>query len=151
MVVKYDVYAVRFWVKITFDRVTAKYSKCFIYHHHHHHHHITSLKAGRNPVSKYVLRTFSSFRFQYYIFSLWPFSSCLLLLPRILVTFIFPPIFPSITCFRRQFLLKMWPIQLAFLFLLHVGYSSPPWLHVILPYLTHDWSNWFSPSTHELS
>jgi hypothetical protein len=38
------------------------------------------------------------------------------LLPRHLVTSICPCIFPSITCFRRQFLRKMWPIQLAFLF-----------------------------------
>jgi len=43
--------------------------------------------------------------------------SCLCLLPQLAVNFILPYIFPSITCFRRQFLLKMWPIQLA-LFLL---------------------------------
>jgi hypothetical protein len=34
----------------------------------------------------------------------------------ILVTSISPFIFPSITCFRRQFLRKMWPIQLNFRF-----------------------------------
>ena len=43
------------------------------------------------------------------------FLRCLHLLPRLPVTPILPPIFPSITCFRRQFLSKMWPIQLAFL------------------------------------
>ena len=39
-------------------------------------------------------------------------SSCLHLLP---LTSVLPSVFPSITCFRRQFLYKMWPIQLAFL------------------------------------
>ena len=37
---------------------------------------------------------------------------------RLLATSISPFIFPSITCFRRQFLRKMWPIQLAFRFLI---------------------------------
>jgi hypothetical protein len=44
-----------------------------------------------------------------------PPSSCLLLLPRLTVTSILPYTFPSVTCFRKQFLRKMWPIQLAFL------------------------------------
>jgi hypothetical protein len=39
-----------------------------------------------------------------------------LLLPRLLVTCFCPCIFPSITSFRRQFLRKMWPIQLALRF-----------------------------------
>ena len=42
-------------------------------------------------------------------------SSCLRLLPRLPFTSIFPFILPSVTCFRRQFLRKVWPIQLAFL------------------------------------
>ena len=42
-------------------------------------------------------------------------SNCFLrLLPRLPVTSNPPFIFPSITCCRRQFLCKMWPIQLAF-------------------------------------
>ena len=45
-------------------------------------------------------------------------SSFIRLLPRLLVTSISPFIFPSITCFRRQFLRQMWPIQLAFRFLI---------------------------------
>ena len=40
-------------------------------------------------------------------------SSCLRLLPRLRVSSILPSIFPSITCFWRQFLLKIPPIQLA--------------------------------------
>ena len=41
-------------------------------------------------------------------------TSSLRLLPRLPVSSIPPFIFPLITCFRRQFLRKMWPIQLAF-------------------------------------
>ena len=58
----------------------------------------------------------SSFKWEYLLLSLRSSSSFLRLLPRILVTSISPFIFPSITCFRRQFLRKMWPIQLAFRF-----------------------------------
>ena len=52
-----------------------------------------------------------SFNFYYPLHSL----KCLRLLPRLPLTSILPPIFPSIKCFKRQFLSKMWPIQLAFL------------------------------------
>ena len=58
----------------------------------------------------------SSFKWEYPLLSLRSSSSFLRLLPRLLVTSISPFIFPSITCFRRQFLRKMWPIQLAFRF-----------------------------------
>ena len=60
----------------------------------------------------------SSFNWQYPLLSLKSSSSFLRLLPRLLVTSICPFIFPSITCCRRQFLRKMWPIQLAFHFLI---------------------------------
>jgi hypothetical protein len=43
-------------------------------------------------------------------------SSFLRLLPNLLVTSISPFIFPSITCFRKQFLRKIWQIQLAYRF-----------------------------------
>jgi hypothetical protein len=42
-------------------------------------------------------------------------SSCLRLILRVPVTFSLPFISYSITCFRRQFPHKMWPIQFAFL------------------------------------
>ena len=58
-----------------------------------------------------------SFKWEYPLLSLRS-SSFLRLLPHLLVTSIFPFIFPSITCFRRQFLRKIWPIQLAFRFLI---------------------------------
>jgi len=53
------------------------------------------------------------FKWQYPLLSLRSSNSFLRLLPRLLATFVSPFIFPSITCFRRQFLRKMWPIQLA--------------------------------------
>jgi len=60
----------------------------------------------------------SSFKWEYPLLSLRSSSSFLRLLPRLLVTSISPFNFTSITCFRRQFLRKMWPIQLAFRFLI---------------------------------
>ena len=68
-------------------------------------------------------------------------SSYLRLLPRLPIT----SIYPSVKCFRWQFLRKMWPIQLAFLFVLHVGYSFPPLLYVILNF-SYDRSKWPSHS-----
>jgi hypothetical protein len=69
--------------------------------------------------SKGVLhRVWSSafcFNFQYLLFSLTSSSSCLGCLPRLPVVYILPSNFPSITCFRRRSLPKIWPIQLAFL------------------------------------
>jgi hypothetical protein len=56
----------------------------------------------------------SSFRCEYPLPSLMLFSSFLRLLPRLPVTSIPPFIFPSVTCRRRQFLRKVWPIQLVF-------------------------------------
>jgi ABC-type multidrug transport system fused ATPase/permease subunit len=57
-----------------------------------------------------LLRVRSSarcFKFQYLLFPLKSSSSCWRLSPRDPVPFIFPSIFPSITCFRRQVLRKM--------------------------------------------
>jgi hypothetical protein len=87
----------------------------------------------------------SSFNFQYLVFSLRSSSSCLSLLPRLPVTSILACICPSVTCFRRQFLRKMWSVQLPLPFsLLFVGYSSP-WLFVLLLHFSHNRSTW-SPS-----
>jgi hypothetical protein len=60
----------------------------------------------------------SSFKWEYPLLSLRSSSSFLRLLPHLLFTSISPFIFPSIICIRRQFLRKMWPIQLAFRFLI---------------------------------
>jgi hypothetical protein len=78
--------------------------------------------TGPKPLPKRFLHTVrskdSSFNWQYPLLSLRSSSSFLRLLPSLLVTSICPFIFPSVTCYRRQFLRKMWPIQLAFRFLI---------------------------------
>ena len=78
--------------------------------------------TGPKPLPKRFLHIVgsraSSFNWQYPLLSLRSSSSFLLLLPRLLFTSICPFIFPSITCCRRQFLRKMWPIQLAYRFLI---------------------------------
>ena len=56
----------------------------------------------------------STLNIQYHLLSLRSSGSCLLGLPLLPVTSILPSIFRSVTCFRRQFPRKMWPIQLAF-------------------------------------
>jgi hypothetical protein len=79
------------------------------------------LTAGPKPFPKRFLHIVwsraSSFKWEYPLLSFRS-SSSFLRLFRLLVTSISPFIFPSITCFRRQFLHKMWPIQLAFCFLI---------------------------------
>jgi hypothetical protein len=57
----------------------------------------------------------SSFNLQCPLFYLRSSSRCLRLLRRLPVTSILPSIFPSVTCFRMQFLLCMWPFQSVFL------------------------------------
>ena len=78
--------------------------------------------TGPKPLAKRLLHTVrsraSSFNSQYPLLSLRSSSNLVRLIPCFLVTSIWPFIFPSITCFRRQFLRKMWPIQLAFRFII---------------------------------
>ena len=78
--------------------------------------------TGPKPLPKRFLHIVrsraSSFNWQYPLLSVRSSSSFIRILPRLLVTSICPFIFPSITCCRRQFLRKMWPIQLAFRFLI---------------------------------
>jgi len=68
-----------------------------------------SIASSKASSPQRVRSSASSFNF-YYPFH---FVRCLRLLPRLPVTSILPPICPSITCFRRQFLSKMWPSQLS--------------------------------------
>ena len=70
------------------------------------------------PALHIVRSRASSFKWEYPTLSLRSSSSFLRLLPRLPVTSIPPFTFPSITHCRRQFLCKMWPIQLAFLLLI---------------------------------
>ena len=79
---------------------------------------VVCLTTGPKPLPKPALHIVrsraSSFKWEYHLLSLRSSSSFLYLLPRLPVTSIPPFIFPSITRCRRQFLCKMWPIQLAF-------------------------------------
>jgi hypothetical protein len=79
-------------------------------------HSFSSLCYERSIASSHRVQSgASSFNFQHPVFSLRPSISCLRLLRRLPVIYILPFIFPSITCFRRHFLRKVLPIQLAFL------------------------------------
>jgi len=93
---------------------------------------------GPKPLSKRFLHTvrsrFSSFNSQYPLLSLRSSSNFLRLLPRLPVTSICPFIFPSVTCFGRQFLRKMWPIQLAFRICIFLFNRTT--LQVFVTYLT---------------
>ena len=84
-------------------------------------HSVFCLMTDPKPPPKRFLHTVrsraSSFKLEYPLLSLRSSSSFLRLLPRLLVTSISPFSFPSKTYFRRQFLRRMWPIQLAFCFL----------------------------------
>jgi hypothetical protein len=83
-------------------------------------HLVICLTTGPQPLPKWAVHvvgsTASSFKWEYPLLSLRSSSNFLRLLPRLLSS-PFTRIFPSITLCRRQFLRKMWPIQLAFRFL----------------------------------
>ena len=80
-----------------------------------HHHSVFCLTTcSKSPPKRFlhiVRSRASSFKWEYPLLSLRSCSSFLHFLLRLLVTSISPFIFPSITCFRRQFLSKIWPIQ----------------------------------------
>jgi hypothetical protein len=80
---------------------------------------LNCLTIGPYPLSKWALQRVSpsafSFNFRYHLLSLRLYISCLRLLPCLPLTSLFSSIFPSITCFRWQFLHKMLPNQLTFL------------------------------------
>ena len=81
-------------------------------------HLVVCLTTGPKPIPKPALHIVrsraSSFKWEYPLLSLRSSNSFLRLLHRLHVTSIPPFIFPSISCCRRLFLRKMWPIQLAF-------------------------------------
>jgi hypothetical protein len=61
-----------------------------------------------------------SFRSQYLLILVWSPSSCLHLHPCLPIPSVFPSAFPSIMCFRRQLLLEMWSVQLAFFHYIYI-------------------------------
>jgi hypothetical protein len=86
-------------------------------------HSFSSLSHDRSKASSKASSPHSAIysfllQIEYPLLSLRSSSSFIRLLPRLPATSIPSCIFPSITCRRRQFLCKMWPIQLAFRFLI---------------------------------
>jgi len=90
------------------------------------------------PVRHIIRSKASSSKFQYLIFHSRPSSNCLRVPSRLLVL----SVSPSIMCYTRQFLHKMWPIHLAFFrFILCRTFLSPlilcnnaSFFHTISPY-----------------
>ena len=70
-----------------------------------------SLSWGRFIASSKAWPSSSSSNVQHVLVSLKSSSSCLRLLPPLPVRYIFPPI----TCFTKQLLRKVWPIQSSFI------------------------------------
>jgi len=108
--------APRTCVALAYIHINALHYRC---HHHHHRRrrrrrHVVCLTTGSQPLPKRVRHTVrstaSSFNVQYFLISMLS-SSYLRLLSHLSVR----SVFPSITCFRTQFLHTMWPIYLAFL------------------------------------
>ena len=104
------------------SRLSKTQRKCMVKWNCSYTHSVFCLTRGPKPPPKRFLHIVrsraSSFKWEYPLLSLRSSSSFLRLLPRLLVTYISPFIFPSITCFRRQLLRKMSPTQLAFRFLI---------------------------------
>jgi len=77
------------------------------------HHPVVCLATAPQPLVKRVIQTVRSgafsFNLQYPVFFFRSPCTFLRLLPRLPATFILSSIFPSTTCFRRQFLYKMCP------------------------------------------
>jgi len=79
------------------------------------------------------------------VFPFTIYGSCLHLFRLPPVTALLACNFPSTSCFVRQFLRKMWPIQLYFLhFISRTIFLSP--LIFVSYHFSHDPSNWFSTS-----
>ena len=85
-------------------------------------HLVVCLTKGPKPLPKRAVHIVrfraSSFKQEYLLLSLRSSGSFLHLLCCLPVPSILPFNFPSITCCRRQFLPKMWPIHLAFCLLI---------------------------------
>jgi len=81
---------------------------------------IASSRAGSPPSAIYYL----DFNFQCVLVSLRRSGSCRRFRLRLLLPVTY--IFPSVRCFRRQVLSKMWPMKLAFRFIVHVCRNFVP-------------------------
>jgi hypothetical protein len=83
-----------------------------------------------------------SINYQCLLVSLRSSSSCLRHLPRRTIPFIFP----SVSVLEGSSYASCDQSCYPSFCVLYVGYSSCPWLYVILLHFSHDRSNWSSPS-----
>jgi hypothetical protein len=103
----------------------------------------TALQPLPKPVLDTVWPTASSFNSQYPSVSLTSSSGCLPLLHRLTITSTLPLNNVFYKAVPTQDVTN--PVSLPS-FLLHVWYSSPPWLYITLLHLSHDRSKRSSPS-----
>jgi hypothetical protein len=110
-------------------------------------HYVVCLTTVPKPHPKQILHRLQSnasfFNYQCHLISLRSSSSylCLLFLCLPIISPLPFSIFPSVTCCRRHFLCKMWPIQLGFLFLI-VCWIFPSSLTLYnIPNFSNDQSN----------
>ena len=98
---------------VIYSAVTFDWEKQFLVHSITAHHSLcTVLQQFHSPIhSKFSKIQCSLFQFPVSSLSLRSSSSCLCLLPHLLVS----SSFPSVTHLKRQFLCTLWPNQLAFL------------------------------------
>ena len=96
------------------EQITIHLKICVLKYIHSFIHTAVCLRTDPQPppkqVSHSVRSSISSFNFQYPLVSLRSSSSCIRLLPCLSVTSLLSFSFLTITCFRRQFLRKMWLI-----------------------------------------
>jgi hypothetical protein len=106
-----------FNINATRDNLSSPFCVLWFNYHNSFFHFVVCLTTGPKHLPMHTVHIVqsraSSFRCEYRLLSLRSSSSFLRLLPRLPVTSIPHFIFPSITRRRRQFLRKMWPIQLA--------------------------------------
>jgi hypothetical protein len=110
-------------------------------------HLVVCLTAGPKPLPKRALhivrsRT-SSLKWEYNLLWLRSSSSFLRLFP---ITSVLSFIFPSILVVEGSFYAKCDQSSSPSVYILHVGYSSAPWLQVIHLHFSHNQSNWSFPS-----
>jgi hypothetical protein len=75
---------------------------------------ILMVKTDPEPLPKRIYKVLPLSIYSVLSLSLTSYSSCLRLLPRLPVISILPSTFPSVTCFRRQFLRKTLLFQFDF-------------------------------------
>jgi len=113
-------------------------------------HSVVRLTTGPKPLPKRALLIVrsraSSFKWQYHLLSSRSSSSFLRVPPRLPVTSIPLFILPSIARCRRQFLHKIWPIQLAYLLLISFRIFLCSFALNTSSFFSHDRFNWSSPA-----